>query len=119
MSSHPITDRGSVVSFTIISLAMMTATLLALVQTSGRLFDAQIAQLAADASALACAMKDDDQNHSELRERAEELASKNGGELFGLEIKTDRCVVVVATSSVLRRSVAVSISHNAVPTLQR
>ncbi|MFM8955001.1 MAG: hypothetical protein ACKOH9_04335 [Actinomycetota bacterium] len=53
MSSRFSVERGSVVSFTMISLALMSATLLALVHTAGRLFDAQIAQSAADASALA------------------------------------------------------------------
>ncbi|MFM7829245.1 MAG: hypothetical protein ACKO92_05340 [Actinomycetota bacterium] len=116
MSSRFSVERGSVVSFTMISLALMSATLLALVHTAGRLFDAQIAQSAADASALACASSE--QNEIESREQAAEMARRNGGELQRTEIKTDRCGVVVVVRKVARGSVAMSMGRDVVPILR-
>ena len=89
----------------------MSASLYSLAHISLRLFDAQQSQFAADASALACVVAQDD--------LVRELAEQNFAQLIETKKLDDKCVVVVKANHVVRRAVAVSVEGLDLPTLQR
>ena len=89
----------------------MSASLYSLAHFSLRLFDAQQSQFAADASALACVVAQDD--------LVRELAEQNFTQLIETKRLGDKCVVVVKANRVMRRAVAVSVEGFDLPTLQR
>lgn len=89
----------------------MSASLYSLALISLRLFDAQQSQFAADASALACVVAQDD--------LVRELAEQNFAQLIETKKLDDKCVVVVKANRVVRRAVAVSVEGFDLPTLQR
>ena len=92
-------------------MALMSASLYSLAHISLRLFDAQQSQFAADASALACFVAQDD--------LARELAEQNFAQIIETKKLGDKCVVVVKANRVVRRAVAVSVEGFDLPTLQR
>ena len=92
-------------------MALMSASLYSLAHISLRLFDAQQSQFAADASALACVVAQDD--------LVRELAEQNFAQLIETKKLDDKCVVVVKANHVVRRAVAVSVEGLDLPTLQR
>ena len=89
----------------------MSASLYSLAHISLRLFDAQQSQFAADASALACVVAQDD--------LVRELAEQNFAQLIETKKLDDKCIVVVKANHVVRRAVAVSVEGFDLPTLQR
>ena len=89
----------------------MSASLYSLAHISLRLFDAQQSQFAADASALACVVAQDD--------LARELAEQNSAQIIETKKLVNKCVVVVKANRVVRRAVAVSVEGFDLPTLQR
>ncbi|MFZ9369397.1 MAG: hypothetical protein ACO3DV_03000 [Ilumatobacteraceae bacterium] len=89
----------------------MSASLYSLAHISLRLFDAQQSQFAADASALACVVAQDD--------LVRELAEQNFAQLIETKKLDDKCIVVVKANHVVRRAVAVSVEGLDLPTLQR
>ena len=89
----------------------MSASLYSLAHFSLRLFDAQQSQFAADASALACVVAQDD--------LTQEIAEQNFAQIIETKRLGDKCVVVVKANRVMRRAVAVSVEGFEVPTLQR
>jgi hypothetical protein len=95
----------------LITMALMSASLYSLAHISLRLFDAQQSQFAADASALACVVAQDD--------LVRELAEQNFAQLIETKKLDDKCVVVVKANHVVRRAVAVSVEGLDLPTLQR
>jgi hypothetical protein len=95
----------------LITMALMSATLYSLANIGLRLFDAQQSQFAADASALACVVAQDD--------LVRELAEQNFAQLIETKKLGDKCVVVVKANRVIRRAVAVSVDGLDLPTLQR
>ena len=92
-------------------MALMSASLYSLALISLRLFDAQQSQFAADASALACVVAQDD--------LVRELAEQNFAQLIETKKLDDKCIVVVKANHVVRRAVAVSVEGLDLPTLQR
>ncbi|MEY4115433.1 MAG: hypothetical protein RIQ32_192 [Actinomycetota bacterium] len=92
-------------------MALMSASLYSLAHISLRLFDAQQSQFAADASALACVVAQDD--------LVRELAEQNFAQLIETKKLDDKCIVVVKANHVVRRAVAVSVEGLDLPTLQR
>jgi len=92
-------------------MALMSASLYSLAHISLRLFDAQQSQFAADASALACVVAQDD--------LVRELAEQNFAQIIETKKLADKCVVVVKANHVVRRAVAVSVEGLDLPTLQR
>ena len=92
-------------------MALMSASLYSLAHISLRLFDAQQSQFAADASALACVIAQDD--------LVRELAEQNFAQLIETKKLDDKCIVVVKANHVMRRAVAVSVEGFDLPTLQR
>ena len=92
-------------------MALMSALLYSLAHISLRLFDAQQSQFAADASALACVVAQDD--------LAREIAEQNFAQIIETKNLGDKCVVVVKANRVVRRAVAVSVEGFDLPTLQR
>lgn len=92
-------------------MALMSASLYSLAHISLRLFDAQQSQFAADASALACVVAQDD--------LVRELAEQNFAQLIETKKLDDKCIVVVKANHVVRRAVAVSVEGFDLPTLQR
>ena len=92
-------------------MALMSASLYSLAHISLRLFDAQQSQFAADASALACVVAQDD--------LVRELAEQNFAQLIETKKLDDKCIVVVKANHVIRRAVAVSVEGLDLPTLQR
>ena len=68
-------------------MALMSASLYSLAHISLRLFDAQQSQFAADASALACVVAQDD--------LVRELAEQNFAQLIETKKLDDKCIVVV------------------------
>jgi len=95
----------------LITMALMSASLYSLAHISLRLFDAQQSQFAADASALACVVAQDD--------LAREIAEQNFAQIIETKNLGDKCVVVVKANRVVRRAVAVSVDGFDLPTLQR
>jgi hypothetical protein len=95
----------------LITMALMSASLYSLAHISLRLFDAQQSQFAADASALACVVAQDD--------LVRELAEQNFAQLIETKKLGYKCVVVVKANRVMRRAVAVSVDGLDLPTLQR
>jgi len=89
----------------------MSASLYSLSHISLRLFDAQQSQFAADASALACVVAQDD--------LAREIAEQNFAQIIETKKLGDKCVVVVKVNRVVRQAVAVSVEGFDLPTLQR
>ena len=89
----------------------MSASLYSLAHISLRLFDAQQSQFAADASALACVVAQDD--------LVREIAEQNFAQIIETKNLGDKCVVVVKANRVVRRAVAVSVDGFDLPTLQR
>ena len=89
----------------------MSASFYSLAHISLRLFDAQQSQFAADASALACVVAQDD--------LVRELAEQNFAQLIETKKLGDKCIVVVKANRVMRRAVAVSVDGLDLPTLQR
>ena len=89
----------------------MSASLYSLAHISLRLFDAQQSQFAADASALACVIAQDD--------LVRELAEQNFAQIIETKKLDDKCIVVVKANHVVRRAVAVSVEGLDLPTLQR
>ena len=89
----------------------MSASLYSLAHISLRLVDAQQSQFAADASALACVVAQDD--------LVRELAEQNFAQLIETKKLGDKCIVVVKANRVMRRAVAVSVDGLDLPTLQR
>ena len=89
----------------------MSASLYSLTHISLRLFDAQQSQFAADASALACVVAQDD--------LAREIAEQNFAQIIETKKLGDKCVVVVKVNRVVRQAVAVSVEGFDLPTLQR
>ena len=92
-------------------MALMSASLYSLAHISLRLFDAQQSQFAADASALACVVAQDD--------LAREIAKQNSAQIIETKKLGNKCVVVVKANRVVRRAVAVSVEGFDLPTLQR
>ena len=92
-------------------MALMSATLYSLAQISLRLFDAQQSQFAADASALACVVAQED--------LARIIAEQNFAQIIETKKLGDKCIVVVKANNVVRRAVAVSVEGLDLPTLQR
>ena len=92
-------------------MALMSASLYSLSHISLRLFDAQQSQFAADASALACVVAQDD--------LAREIAEQNFAQIIETKKLGDKCVVVVKVNRVVRQAVAVSVEGFDLPTLQR
>ena len=92
-------------------MALMSASLYSLAHISLRLFDAQQSQFAADASALACVVAQDD--------LVRELAEQNFAQLIETKKLDDKCIVVVKANHVVRRAVAVSVEGLDLPPLQR
>ena len=99
----------------LITIALMSATLFSLAHVSQRLFDAQQSQFAADASALACVLAEQDLALA----TAEEIAQQNFANIVWAEKVADKCIIVAEANRVLRRAVAVSIEGLDLPTLQR
>ena len=97
--------------FVLVTMALMSASLYSLAHISLRLFDAQQSQFAADASALACVVAQDD--------LAREIAEQNFAQIIETKNLGDKCVVVVKANRVVRRAVAVSVDGFDLPTLQR
>ncbi|MFM8721697.1 MAG: hypothetical protein ACKOEJ_03095 [Acidimicrobiaceae bacterium] len=95
----------------LIKMALMSASLYSLTYISVRLFDAQQSQFAADASALACVLAQD--------ELAREIAEQNFAQMIETKKLGAKCVVVVKANRVVRRAVAVSVDGFDLPTLQR
>ena len=93
----------------------MSATLFSLAQISQRLFDAQRSQFAADASALACVLIEQDL----ALVTAENIAQQNFANIVRAEKITKKCIIVAEVNRVFRRAVAVSIEGFDLPTLQR
>ena len=93
----------------------MSATLISLGHTTGRIIDAEQAQFAADTAAISCVLAIQDQS----REIAKSFAKQNFGELLQIEISSGRCVTVVQSRVVVRRAVALSVRGFDLPTLQR
>ena len=93
----------------------MSATLVSLGHTTGRIIDAEQAQFAADTAALSCVSE----NHDRSREIAKSFAEQNFGELLQIEIGAERCVTVVQSGMVVRRAVALSVRGFDLPTLKR
>ena len=89
----------------------MSATLHSLAHISLRLFDAQQSQFAADASALACVVAQED--------LARKIAEQNLAQIIETKKLGDKCIVVVKANHVVRRAVAVSVEGLDLPTLQR
>ncbi|MDP4695990.1 MAG: hypothetical protein NWS23_06475 [Ilumatobacteraceae bacterium] len=89
----------------------MSATLYSLAHISLRLFDAQQSQFAADASALACVVAQED--------LARIIAEQNFAQIIETKKLGDKCIVVVKANNVVRRAVAVSVEGLDLPTLQR
>ncbi len=89
----------------------MSATLHSLAHNSLRLFDAQQSQFAADASALACVVAQED--------LARKIAEQNLAQIIETKKLGDKCIVVVKANHVVRRAVAVSVEGLDLPTLQR
>ncbi len=94
---------------------MISATLISLGRTTGRIIDAEQAQFAADTAAIGCVLANQDQS----REIAESFAEQNYGQLLQIEIGAGRCVTVVQSRTVVRRAVALSVRGFDLPTLQR
>jgi hypothetical protein len=92
-------------------MALMSATLHSLAHISLRLFDAQQSQFAADASALACVVAQED--------LARIIAEQNFAQIIETKKLGDKCIVVVKANNVVRRAVAVSVEGLDLPTLQR
>jgi hypothetical protein len=92
-------------------MALMSATLYSLAHISLRLFDAQQSQFAADASALACVVAQED--------LARKIAEQNFVQIIETKKLRDKCIVVVKANYVVRRAVAVSVEGLDLPTLQR
>ena len=92
-------------------MALMSASLYSLSHISLRLFDAQQSQFAADASALACVVAQDD--------LAREIAKQNFSQIIETKKLGDKCVVVAKVNRVVRQAVAVSVGGFDLPTLQR
>ena len=92
-------------------MALMSATLYSLAHISLRLFDAQQSQFAADASALACVVAQED--------LARKIAEQNFAQIIETKKLGDKCIVVVKANYVVRRAVAVSVEGLDLPTLQR
>jgi hypothetical protein len=99
----------------LITIALMSATLFSLAHISQRLFDAQQSQFAADASALACVLAEQDLALA----TAEDIAQQNFANIVRAEKDADKCIIVAEANRVLRRAVAVSIEGFDLPTLQR
>lgn len=95
----------------LITIALMSATLYSLAHISLRLFDAQQSQFAADASALACVVAQED--------LARIIAEQNFAQIIETKKLGDKCIVVVKANNVVRRAVAVSVEGLDLPTLQR
>jgi hypothetical protein len=95
----------------LITMALMSASLYSLSHISLRLFDAQQSQFAADASALACVVAQND--------LAREIAEQNFAQIIETKKLGDKCVVVVKVNRVVRQAVAVSVGGFDLPTLQR
>ena len=95
----------------LITIALMSATLYSLAHISLRLFDAQQSQFAADASALACVVAQED--------LARKIAEQNLAQIIETKKLGDKCIVVVKANHVVRRAVAVSVEGLDLPTLQR
>ena len=93
----------------------MSATLFSLAHISHRLFDAQQSQFAADASALACVLAEQDLALA----TAEGIAQQNFANIVRAEKIADKCIIVAEVNHVLRRAVAVTIEGFDLPTLQR
>ena len=92
-------------------MALMSATLYSLAHISLRLFDAQQSQFAADASALACVVAQED--------LARIIAEQNFAQIIETKKLGDKCIVVVKANHVMLRAVAVSVEGLDLPTLQR
>ena len=92
-------------------MALMSATLHSLAHISLRLFDAQQSQFAADASALACVVAQED--------LARIITEQNFAQIIETKKLGDKCIVVVKANNVVRRAVAVSVEGLDLPTLQR
>ena len=92
-------------------MALMSATLYSLAHISLRLFDAQQSQFAADASALACVVAQED--------LARKIAEQNFAQIIETKKLGDKCIVVVKANNVVGRAVAVSVERLDLPTLQR
>ena len=92
-------------------MVLMSATLYSLAHISLRLFDAQQSQFAADASALACVVAQED--------LARIIAEQNFAQIIETKKLGDKCIVVVKANNVVRRAVAVSVEGLDLPTLQR
>ena len=92
-------------------MVLMSATLYSLANISLRLFDAQQSQFAADASALACVVAQED--------LARIIAEQNFAQIIETKKLGDKCIVVVKANNVVRRAVAVSVEGLDLPTLQR
>jgi len=95
----------------LITMALMSASFYSLAHISLRLFDAQQSQFAADASALACVVAQDD--------LAREIAEQNFAQIIETKKLGDMCVVVVKANRIVRRAAAVSVEGFDLPTLQR
>ena len=95
----------------LITIALMSATLHSLAHISLRLFDAQQSQFAADASALACVVAQED--------LARIIDEQNFAQIIETKKLGDKCIVVVKANHVMRRAVAVSVEGLDLPTLQR
>ena len=92
-------------------MVLMSATLYSLAHISLHLFDAQQSQFAADASALACVVAQED--------LARKIAEQNFAQIIETKKLGDKCIVVVKANYVVRRAVAVSVEGLDLPTLQR
>ena len=92
-------------------MALMSATLYSLAHISLRLFDAQQSQFAADASALACVVAQEDLTRK--------IAEQNFAQIIETKKLGDKCIVVVKANHVVRRAVAVTGAGLDLPTLQR
>ena len=99
----------------LITIGLISATLFSLAQISQRLFDAQQSQFAADASALACVLIEQDL----ALVTAENIAQQNFANIVRAEKITKKCIIVAEVNRVFRRAVAVSIEGFDLPTLQR
>jgi hypothetical protein len=95
----------------LITMALMSASLYSLANIGLRLFSAQQSQFAADASAVACVMAQDD--------LFQKIAEQNFAQVIEIRKIDEKCIVVVKVNRVVRRAVAVSLDGIDLPTLQR
>lgn len=101
--------------FVVIYAAVMCATLMSFTHVTKRIYDAQHAQFAADASAIGCVLS----NQRLAPNNSEIFATQNGGTILRLDFADGQCVVLVQTHSVVRHAIAVSITSDELPTLKR